>query len=106
METMKTIMEWNGAVNSFVWGAPVLILLVGTGVISFGAGAEGFLAKQRPAFIVDAILCVIVAVALAMLSTGRITVPDKIARSKVTWAVVAVPACGYKRLAAEPQSGI
>ena len=32
METMKTIMEWNGAVNSFVWGAPVLILLVGTGV--------------------------------------------------------------------------
>ncbi|MBQ9422352.1 MAG: sodium:alanine symporter family protein, partial [Pyramidobacter sp.] len=29
---MKTIMEWNGAVNSFVWGAPVLILLVGTGV--------------------------------------------------------------------------
>ena len=64
-------------------------LLVGTGVISFGAGAQSFLAKQRPAFIVDAILCVIVAVALAMLSTGRITVPDKIARSKVTWAVVA-----------------
>jgi AGCS family alanine or glycine:cation symporter len=32
MNAMKTIMEWNGAVNSFVWGAPVLILLVGTGV--------------------------------------------------------------------------
>ena len=32
MNTMKTVMEWNSAVNSFVWGAPVLILLVGTGV--------------------------------------------------------------------------
>ena len=32
MDTMKTIMEWNGIINGFVWGAPVLILLVGTGV--------------------------------------------------------------------------
>ena len=32
MNAMKTIMEWNGVINSFVWGAPVLILLVGTGV--------------------------------------------------------------------------
>ena len=36
MENMKgimdTIMHYNGIVNSFVWGAPVLILLVGTGV--------------------------------------------------------------------------
>ncbi|MBQ9594656.1 MAG: sodium:alanine symporter family protein [Synergistaceae bacterium] len=29
---MDTIMHYNGIVNSFVWGAPVLILLVGTGV--------------------------------------------------------------------------
>ena len=29
---MDTIMYYNGVVNSFVWGAPVLILLVGTGV--------------------------------------------------------------------------
>ena len=29
---MDTIMYYNGIVNSFVWGAPVLILLVGTGV--------------------------------------------------------------------------
>ena len=29
---MDKIMEINGAVNAFVWGAPVLILLVGTGV--------------------------------------------------------------------------
>ena len=29
---METIMRINGIVNSFVWGAPVLILLVGTGV--------------------------------------------------------------------------
>ncbi|MBQ7262115.1 MAG: sodium:alanine symporter family protein [Synergistaceae bacterium] len=29
---METIMKINSAVNSFVWGAPVLILLVGTGV--------------------------------------------------------------------------
>ena len=27
----------------------VVCLLVGVGVISFGAGAEGFMAKQRPA---------------------------------------------------------
>ena len=32
MNAMKTVMEWNGVVNGFVWGAPVLILLVGTGV--------------------------------------------------------------------------
>ena len=32
MDTMKTIMEWNSVINGFVWGAPVLILLVGTGV--------------------------------------------------------------------------
>lgn len=29
---MDTIMYYNGIVNNFVWGAPVLILLVGTGV--------------------------------------------------------------------------
>ena len=29
---MDQIMYYNGIVNSFVWGAPVLILLVGTGV--------------------------------------------------------------------------
>ena len=29
---MDTIMYYNGIINSFVWGAPVLILLVGTGV--------------------------------------------------------------------------
>ena len=29
---MDTIMHYNGIVNSFVWGAPVLFLLVGTGV--------------------------------------------------------------------------
>lgn len=29
---MDTIMYYNGIVNGFVWGAPVLILLVGTGV--------------------------------------------------------------------------
>ena len=29
---METIMRINGTVNSFVWGAPVLILLVGTGI--------------------------------------------------------------------------
>ena len=29
---MEKIMYYNGIVNSFVWGAPVLILLVGTGV--------------------------------------------------------------------------
>ena len=32
MNIMDTIMYYNGIVNSFVWGAPVLILLVGTGV--------------------------------------------------------------------------
>ena len=32
MSIMDTIMHYNGIVNSFVWGAPVLILLVGTGV--------------------------------------------------------------------------
>ena len=31
-ETMEQIMKINGIVNNFVWGAPVLILLVGTGV--------------------------------------------------------------------------
>ena len=29
---METIMRINGVVNSFVWGAPVLILLMGTGI--------------------------------------------------------------------------
>ena len=29
---METIMRINGVVNIFVWGAPVLILLMGTGV--------------------------------------------------------------------------
>lgn len=67
----------------------VVCLLVGVGAISFGAGAAGFLAKQRPAFIVDAILCVIAAVVLYMVSAGRLVIPDKIARSKITWAVVA-----------------
>ena len=42
----------------------VVCLLVGVGVISFGAGAEGFLSKQRPAFIVDALLCVVAAIVL------------------------------------------
>ena len=32
MNIMDTIMHYNGIINSFVWGAPVLILLVGTGV--------------------------------------------------------------------------
>ena len=32
MNIMDKIMYYNGIVNSFVWGAPVLILLVGTGV--------------------------------------------------------------------------
>ena len=32
MNIMDTIMHYNGIVNNFVWGAPVLVLLVGTGV--------------------------------------------------------------------------
>ena len=67
----------------------VLCLLIGTGAIGFGAGAQAFLEKQRSAFVVDAILCVIVAAALFLVSSGRVTVPEKIARSKITWAVVA-----------------
>ena len=67
----------------------VVCLLIGVGAIGFGAGAAGFLAKQRPAFIVDALLCVVAAIVLGMISTGRITVPEKIAKSKITWAIVA-----------------
>lgn len=67
----------------------VVCLLIGCGVISFGAGAAGFMTKQRPAFIVDAILALVAAVVMAMLASGKLTVPDRIARSKITWAVVA-----------------
>ena len=67
----------------------VVCLLIGVGAIGFGAGAGGFLAKQRPAFIVDALLCVVAAIVLGMISAGRITVPEKIAKSKITWAIVA-----------------
>jgi len=67
----------------------VVCLLIGCGVISFGAGAAGFMAKQRPAFIVDAILALVATVVMAMLASGKLTVPDRIARSKITWAVVA-----------------
>ena len=67
----------------------ILCLLVGVGAISFGAGAADFLAKQRPAFIVDAILCMIAGVVLVLISRGELTIPDRIARSKITWAVVA-----------------
>ena len=67
----------------------VVCLLIGMGVLGFGAGAETFLTKQRPAFIVDALLCAVAAVFLYLISAGRVTIPEKIARSKVTWAVVA-----------------
>ena len=67
----------------------VACLLVGVGVLGFGAGSQTFLSKQRPAFLVDALLCAIMAVVMAMLSSGRLVIPEKIARSKVTWAVVA-----------------
>lgn len=67
----------------------ILCMLVGVGAISFGAGAADFLAKQRPAFIVDAILCMIAGVVLVLISRGELTIPDRIARSKITWAVVA-----------------
>ena len=51
----------------------VVCLLIGCGVISFGAGAAGFMAKQRPAFIVDAILALVAAVVMAMLASGKLT---------------------------------
>ena len=30
---MELIAQINGAVNSFVWGAPMLILLIGVGIL-------------------------------------------------------------------------
>ena len=67
----------------------VICLLVGTGVIGFGEGARAFIEKQRAAFFVDAILGVVVAAALYLVASGKLTVPEKIAKSKITWAVVA-----------------
>lgn len=33
---MELIAQINGAVNSFVWGAPMLILLIGVGILMTG----------------------------------------------------------------------
>jgi len=67
----------------------VFCLLVGTGTIGLGEGAKAFLDKQRVAFIVDAILCLAASVGLYLVSSGRVAIPEKIAKSKITWAIVA-----------------
>ena len=67
----------------------VFCLLVGTGAIGLGEGAKAFLDKQRVAFIVDTILCLAASVGLYLVSSGRVAIPEKIAKSKITWAIVA-----------------
>ncbi len=68
----------------------VVCLLVGVGVIRFGgAGARAFLDRQAVAFIVDAILLVVAGVVFMLMAQGKFTIPAGIAKSKITWAVVA-----------------
>ena len=68
----------------------LVFALIGAGAIRFGGeSVHAFLDRQRIAFVVDAILCVLLAVALYFISTGKLIIPEKYAKSKTTWAVIA-----------------
>ena len=68
----------------------VVCLLLGVGVIRFGGDSvRAFLDRQSAAFIVDTILCIAGGVVLMLMAQGKFTVPAGIAKSKITWAVVA-----------------
>ena len=68
----------------------LVFVLIGAGAIRFGdESARAFLDRQSAAFIADAVICVLAAIALYLLSAGKLTIPEKFAKSKVTWAVVA-----------------
>ena len=68
----------------------VVCLLIGIGVIRFGGeSTQAFLIRQSIGFVVDAILLVAVGVILMLMAQGKFTIPAAIAKSKITWAVVA-----------------
>ena len=69
---MELIAQINGAVNGFVWGAPMLVLLIGSAVISSFLDNIPFVATMIP-------------ILLAMESTGMDVTP--------LWWAVSLGAC-------------